>query len=264
MGNYYYLAASFPPLTLGQKPELSFEELVSGLRINLSDRDWEKTAIFRRYIDLLNIRFLFLEESVDPRGIYTEKELDESLLLKSGFPDYVFDFLAKYESVPDRIRYFPGLIAQFFAIEMPLQEGFLKAYLAFEREWRLVMVALRAKALKRDVARELQFEDFSDPLVAHILAQKDADQYEPPVEYVDLKERYLSCGSDAVEQNLGVLKWRFDRLEQLVDRPLFSIDWVLCYMAQLLLVEEESSLKKDKGKMILEAFVANKDIWKNT
>lgn len=257
MGNYYYLAASFPPLVLGEKPELSFEELVAGLRLNLSDADWEKTVLFRRYIDLLNIRFLFLEEAVDSRGIYSEKELDEALLLKSGFPDYVFDFLQKYDSVMDRIRYFPGLIAQFFSLETPSEEGFLNAYFSFERQWRLVMVALRAKELKRDVMRELQFEDPSDFIVAHILAQKDADQYEPPMEYADLKEKYLSCGSDAKEQNRVILKWRFDRLEQLVDRPLFSIDWILCYMAQLLLVEEESSLKEDKGQMILEAFVAN-------
>jgi len=41
----------------------------------------------------------------------------------------------------------------------------------------------------------------------------------------------------------------------LVDLSLFSIDWVLSYMAQLLLVENCHELDETKGKMILDAFV---------
>lgn len=255
MANYYFLAASLPPLVLGEKPDISFEELASRLEINLNKEDLQKTVVFRRYIDLSNIRSLFLEESIDPRGNLSEKELDQALLLKDGFPLYVFDFLDQYESVAEKLRNFSGLFSTFYAEEIPLQTGFLKAFFIFEKEWRLALLAMRAKDLGRDVTRELQFEDFSDPMVAGILAQRDSLQYDPPVEYLSLKEEFLSCGPDPWQQYRELAKWRFHAIEELVDRPLFSIDWILSYMAQLLIVEAWNDLEEEKGKMILDAFV---------
>jgi hypothetical protein len=40
-----------------------------------------------------------------------------------------------------------------------------------------------------------------------------------------------------------------------VNKPLFSIDWILSYMARLLIVEQWNDLDSAKGKIILEAFV---------
>jgi hypothetical protein len=256
MSNYYFLAASLPQLVLGEKPDITFEELTSRLEINLTKPDLEKTAVFRRYIDLSNIRALFLEESIDPRGNLSEKELDEALLVKDGLPQYVFDFLDQFEGMSEKLRNFSGLFSTFFAEEVGKASGFLHAYFEFEREWKLVMLAIRSKELGRNVAQELQFEDFTDPTVAQILAQKDSESYDPPIDYISLKETFLSCGSDPWQQYRQVAKWRFGRIEELVERPLFSIDWVLSYMAQLLIVEHWNELDESKGKMILDAFVS--------
>jgi len=255
MANYYFLAASLPPLVLGEKPDLSFEEVASRLSINLQKGDYRKAAVLRRFIDVGNIRSLFLEESVDPRGNMTEKELDEAMLLKDGLPEYVFDFLDRFESVSEKVRNFPGLFSLYFAQEMEKERGFLKDFLEFERSWRLVMLAIRSKEMGRDIVRELQFEDFSDPLVAQILAQKDSEEYDPPPEFSELKEKFLSCGNDPWQQYRTVAKWRFDRIEELVGQPLFSIDWILSYMARLLIAEHWNELDEQKGKMILDAFV---------
>lgn len=255
MSNYYFLAASLPPLVLGEKPDITFEELVSRLEINLTKPDLKKTVALRRYIDISNIRALFLEESIDPRGNLSEKELDEALLIKDDLPLYVFDFLDRFEDMSEKLRNFSGLFSTFFAEEIPRSQGFLRAYFEFEREWKLVMLAIRSKELGLDVARELQFEDFSDPMVAQIIAQKDSESYDPPTGFLSLKETFLSCGADPWQQYKQVGRWRFDHIEQLVDRPLFSIDWVLSYMAQLLLVEHWNELDEAKGKMILDAFV---------
>jgi len=256
MGNYYFLAPSLPPLFLGEKPELSFEELASRLAINLKREDVAQTVVLRRYLDLSNIRALFLEESVDPRGNLSEKELDEALLLRADLPDYVFDFLDQFENVTEKVRNFSGLFAAYFVEEGKKASSFLKAYLEFERGWRLVILAIRAKELGRDIARELQFEDATDPLTAWILAQQDSDGFEPPPEYASLKDTYAACGPDPWQQYRAVAKWRLEQIENLVNNPLFSIDWVLAYMAKLLIVEHYQDLDDQKGKMILEAFVA--------
>ena len=254
MADYFFLAPSLPPIELGKKPELSFEELKERLRINLSKEDWEKARTFLLYIDISNIRSLLMEEPIDPRGYLTEKELDEALAIHNILPQYVFDYLDRYDHVVDKIRHFSAVLAKFFEEEIPRQTGFLQKYLMFEREWRLVLMAMRAKKLGRDFLTEFQFEDFSDPLVAQILAYKDADHYEPPPEYHDLKEKLDACGDDAWEKYKTFARWRFQRIEEMVARPLFSIDWILAYMAQLMIAEQWVELDESRGRMILETF----------
>jgi hypothetical protein len=47
--------------------------------------------------------------------------------------------------------------------------------------------------------------------------------------------------------SIGLKRWS--------EKPLFSIDWILSYMARLLIVEQWNELDSAKGKIILEAFV---------
>jgi hypothetical protein len=254
MANYYFLAPSLPPLHLEEKPEISFEELRARLEVNLTPSDWEQAKVFGLFIDLSNIRSLLLEESIDPRGNLNEKELDEAVLFQIGLPAYVFDFLNRFSSIQDKVRYFWGLYSLFFSKEAEKAEGFLRDYLIFEKEWRLVATALRAWHLKRDIVSELQFEDPSDPLVAHILAQKDLPDYEPPAEYQELKLLLLSCGSDPWQKNQVLARWRFNKIATLVQDPLFSIDWILAYIAQFLIVDQLHELDEKKGRQILDTY----------
>ena len=255
MANYYFLAASLPPITLGEKPDLSFDELISRLDINLEKQDLQKTVVFRRWIDLNNIRFLYLEDAIDLRGNLSEKELDQALLLQEDLPEYVFDFLGRFESVQEKLHVFPGLLAAYFREEIPLQTGFLRSYLEFERSWRLVLLGMKAKELGRDLSQELQFEDPKDPFVMDLLVQKDSMTYDPPPEFLTLKEKYLACGPDPFQQFKEIAEWRFKQIEELATQPLFSIDWILSYMAQLFIAEQWHELDREKGEIILEAFV---------
>lgn len=97
MGNYYFVVPSLPPLSLQEKPQISFAELMTRLEMNLSKKDLEKTQVLRRIVDIYNIRALLTEEPIDLRGNLNEKELDEALLVHTVLPDYVFDFLDQFE-----------------------------------------------------------------------------------------------------------------------------------------------------------------------
>jgi hypothetical protein len=254
MSNYYFIVASLPPLSLKEKPEISFQELMVRLEMNLSKHDLEKTKVLRRIVDIYNIRALLMEEPVDLRGNLNEKELDEALLIHAVLPDYVFDFLDQFDKASDKIRNFYGLLARFFNEEIPKQTGFLHKYLVFEREWRLVLLAIRGKQLGRDVARELQFEDPTDPLVAHILAQKDSEIYEPPPEYAEIKEIIASCYGDPWAEHNAFAEYRFRKIEELAENGLFTIEKILSYMAQLMIIESINELDAQRGGMILETF----------
>lgn len=252
MSNYYFLAPSLPELVLGQKPEVSFEELKSRIEINLTKEDYKKAQIFGRFIDISNIRSLLMEESIDFRGNLTEKELDEALLIHNILPDYAFDFLDHYDIATEKIRHFSGLVARFFVEEIPKQKGFLRRYLTFERDWRLIFLALRAKELRRDIIHELQFEDLSDPLIVQILSQRDANRYEPPEEFAELKEMMHSCGKDPWALRRAFDEWRMQKIEEMVTKPLFSIDWIFSYIARLLIVEYAYELDENRGKIIVD------------
>jgi|HubBroStandDraft_4_1064222.scaffolds.fasta_scaffold183728_2 hypothetical protein len=254
MRNYYFVVPSLPPLVLHQRPEIAFAELMARLEMNVSRRDLEKLKLIRRFVDIYNIRALFMEEPIDPRGNFNEKELDEALLVHTSLPDYIFDFLDQFEKVADKIRNFSGLLAQFFNEEIPKQKGFLRQYLIFEREWRLILLALRAKQLNRDVVKELQFEDPTDPLVAHILAQKDLGTYEPPSEYAEVKELIASCFLDPWAENLAFAEYRFRKVAELAEKGLFTIDQILCYMIQLMIIENIQELDAERGNMVLATF----------
>jgi hypothetical protein len=256
MAKYYFLAISLPPLKIGIKPEISFEEFITRLQVNLSPSDWKKVLKLRMLVDLLNIRALLSGQKLDPRGNYSEKELDEMLLLKEGFPQYVFDFLDQFETNAAKLRHFGGLLATFFREEMQTAEGFLKWYFTFEWEYRLVLSAMRAKMYGRDFDEVLQFEDLNEPFVMQILVQKDMERYEPPMEFAELKELFASSGGDPWEQHKAFTEWKYARMEEIGSWDPFSIDAILSYMVRLLLVEDWQSLDEQQGREALETIVS--------
>ncbi|MGL4539498.1 MAG: DUF2764 family protein [Candidatus Rhabdochlamydia sp.] len=254
MSRYVFLVPFLPPLSLDKPTELSFEELISLLQVNLSRKDLEKIKILRLSIDLANIRNLLLGKPIDPHGNLSEKELDEALLLKSDLPQYVFDFLDQFEDNATKLKNFWGLYTQFFAEEIAKQKGFLKSYLTFERESRLVLLSLRASQAKKNLLQELQFEDPLDPFVTNILLQKDLERYTPPLEYAPLKEIFFTYYRDPWEQYRAFTQYQFAFAADLASRSLFSIDHILCYVAQFLLVESLYNLDQGEGKRIFETF----------
>ncbi|MGR3973972.1 MAG: DUF2764 family protein [Candidatus Rhabdochlamydia sp.] len=255
MSHYYFLLLSLPPLRLGEKPPFSFYELMWRIEVNVKRKDFQKVAILRRWIDLKNIRQLYLGQLVDHRGNLNEKDLDEALLVQEFLPSYVFDFLNSFTTKEEILNAFPGLLARYLQEEAQEQTGFLQNYLSFERQWRLILLAIKAKELGKDLEKELQFEDLKDPFILDILAQKDLPVYDPPPLFVSLKEKYLGCGLDPWEQSKMLMQWKMDQIENLIERDVFSIDSILAYLVQLMMIEEFDELNSSKGEMILETFV---------
>ena len=94
-----------------------------------------------------------------------------------------------------------------------------------------------------------------EPLIAvsvsmQILVQKDMGSYEPPMEYGELKQIFVSSGTDAGKQHKAFTEWKFLRVEEMATKP-FSIDAILSYMVRLMLVEDWQALDEEKGKEAL-------------
>lgn len=118
-----------------------------------------------------------------------------------------------------------------------------------------MLMAFRAKKLGRDVAYELQFEDPYNDFVAQILAQKDSKAYEPPEKYSDLKALFEEHYDAPLQLHQALFEYQFQLLDNWVGFDQFSIDRILAYTVQLILVEKWLELDKKKGMEIVENFM---------
>lgn len=250
MSRYYFLYNALPSVFIGVKPELSFQEVKEMLYLNLNVQDLKKVEKLLRPIDLYNIKAHWLSLPMDERGNILGKDLEEALLIRN-LPQYLIDFLDRYESEADRLRYFSFLYANFYK-ESEEYSGFLKKYFPLEREMRLVMAALRAKSKGKDLLREFQFEDPLDPFVQQILSQKDAPEYTPPREYEELREIFEQNRENPQNLNRAILEYRFSKIEEMEENEHFTIDAILAYLAKLIFAEDFANLDFEKGQNVIE------------
>lgn len=255
MSNYYFVTSALPSLQVGEAPDCSFHEFSALVDLNIYPHDKVKVEVIRRYYDINNLRAYWQDEPFDPRGTIPAADMEEVILLQEVFPAYVFDFIQEHEQNEDALRYFPHLLATFFNQEIEQADGFLKEYLNFEREWRLVMLGFRAKKLGRDVSAELQFEDPSDTLVAQIIAQKDGKTYEPPYGYEDLKGIFDTHHDHPMDLHKALCVYRFNKVQALTEGDTFSIDALLATMVQLIIVEQWEELNNEQGTEIVDSIV---------
>lgn len=252
--SYYFLASILPELKVGEIPDIGFYELIDLLKTNLSAEDYHKVCKLRRFYDIQNMRALWKGENLDKWGNLDIQEQDEAILTENE-PLYVYDFLHRYDKLDERLKHFPQLLTGYFQEELANSSGFLHNYFAFERELRLVLAAFRAKKLQQDVAKALQFEDPSDILVAQILAHKDAHHFEPPLEYGQLKPLFEKHCDHPLELHQALCEYRFEKIGEMIGLDRFSIDRILAFLAQYIIVDKWQELDKIKGNQIIDSIV---------
>jgi hypothetical protein len=257
MAEYYFLASLLPPLEIGHVPTLNFAELKALLAINLNKKDASRVKRFLRMIDFENMRRIFSHEPIDPRGNLTEEELkvaiaEQSFSPEEEFPEYLIEFLEKYRTDEERNAHFSFLMSNYLRQESENENGFLCKYFSFERYLRMVLAGFRAKKLNKNIEEELQYEDSADPIVAQVIAQKDAKSYEPPFEFKELKPLFDTYADEPLELHKALVAYRFNEIIEMVESEHFSLDRILGFMARLLLVEKWLELDMEGGLEIID------------
>lgn len=253
MERYYFLLCAFPSLSIGTIPEISQEFIDQLIRANVREKDFRDVFLFRLYQDLCNLKFLWSKKPIQLGGNFQEQELESILLKKEIFPSYVFDFMEKHEDRLYRLKNFSYLISRFLQEQSDRCSGFLSFYFRFEREWKIILTALRAKNLKRDLRRELQYEDLTDPLVEFFLAQEEREVLEVPSEFEELKVLFLKHDADPIGLYRHFLEYKFQKIEEISKNYFFTKDNLLAYLAKFSLVQEWAQLSEERGKKVLES-----------
>ncbi|MBM3191629.1 MAG: DUF2764 family protein [Chlamydiae bacterium] len=256
---YYYLAASLMPLEFGDISELNFLELVDKYSLSLTEASMKALQVVRLYFDLENLRQTLASGSeplfFDTKGNLSQQELKEALEQRVFFAEYVYDFLDSYKTPKEAYQHFPSLLSTYYQKESEKAEGFLKEYLEFERGWRLIATGYRAKKEKKDVVKELEFEDPKDPLVAAVLSQKDSPHFEAPFGYEELQEMLLTSKNKPMYQYRQLAEFRFRKVREMVASKSFSLDYLLSYAIRVIILEDLHKLSAGKGSEILNSIV---------
>lgn len=257
----FFIYGILPPLEFGSRPDVSSRALTELFELNLSRSALKQVHTLKLWIDISNIYELFGGSSFDGRGNYSKSTIKALIANEEELPAYVFDFFQSHETESDRKRYFPELIAQYFREEKEKSRGYLREFLKFEHDVRILLVGFRAKKEGRNLAEELQFEDMSDPIVASVLLQKDrAGKFQFPTEYEDLEEVLEESLLNPSKQYEGIASFRFRfYIKYFTDHP-FSLEGILAYMWALWILEDFFALRREDGEKLLSNIVERENV----
>ena len=249
---YVFIGTSLPPLKIDEKPDITFTELLGLLKDNLSVADFKKIEQVQNFFNVRNIRLVLEDSEIDPYGSLDKNELEDALLEDNVLPSYVIDFLNQYPTKEERLKFFPSILATYFRKEGKAASGMLKAYLQLERQMRLIAVAFRAKQLSWDIAKALQFEDPNEDFIAQLLVQKNSSTFLFPEGFEELEKIFQASYDDPLVLHKALLEYRFNKLEQSVEFDVFSLDRMIAYFIQLVLIEKWQRLDQQKGIEIID------------
>lgn len=247
MSSYYYLAASLGELKLDVKPSISFVNFLDDAALYLSKKDMQYLSVLREFIDIENIRRLFLEQSIDDRGNFNEKELDEAVLGRIDLPEYALDFLSDHSSEEARLKHFAFLYAAFFNTHKNTGNTFLDAYLNFEHQLVLWQALFRAKILNIDFKEVLQYEDLNDPMIIAMLVQSQNTDLIVPEEFKALKDAFELNDNDPLSLYKKTEQLRLSKITELVQDKYFTIDIILGFASSLLIIEKWHAMSAQEG-----------------
>lgn len=261
MMSRFFVYGTLPPLEFGSRPDLSSRALMELYDLNLSRIALKKIYVLKLWIDVSNIYGLFQDEGFDGRWNYSKSTIKALIANEEDLPEYVLAFFQQWETEAERKNHFAQLIAQYFEEEIKKNRGYLRDFLTFEHDMRVLLVGFRAKIGGHDVARELQFEDMHNPTVATVLLQKDRmGQFQFPMEYEDLEIVLESAGSDPSKQYEAVARFRFEFYSKYFVQHPFSLKGIVAYMVALWILEDLFVLKSAEGERLLSNIVERENV----
>ena len=257
----FYIYSSLPQLDFYSKPDISSYSMMEILELNLNSYGFKKIKVLKLWIDLNNIHRILIDDGFDIRGNHSKNTLKSFLTHEYELPEYVFEFLSRFDSEEKRLRNFSFLLARYFSEERKKSRGFLKEIIEFEHSWRILMAGYRVKLKRGNLAKELQYEDIDNPVVAMTLAQKDGlGSFVFPFEYKDLEKRIHDAGPDPLKQYEAIAQYRFEFYENYYLEHPFTLKAICGYLMALWTLEDYYSLKQDRGEEILENIVEKEHV----
>lgn len=250
MSNYYFLAASLPPLDFEKKPEMAWSDLEILLQDHLHPSHHHQLGQVRRMIDLDNFIMHWKGQSLSPYGFWNLGALQDHLAVHERAEKPISVWLDRYSSDKDRIslleklrvdlmlhmRSKPNIVGQFYSLLWKMEGALLSARLQLLGEENDPVLVERFRS---DGATSSLFEPvqsaaiWQEPLFARLL---------PILE-----------SSSPIEQQKQMSQWRIwawnEYLQEssLLGKEHFGFARVVAYMLEMIEVDRFHSLDLERG-----------------
>lgn len=254
MKNYYFLANALPELYIDAKPVIAFYDVMTLFEENLSKRDLNQVKKLRLYYDLINIYHMLEGDELDFRSNLGVNELKEALLNEDQLPLYVFEFFNTYSEKEEQLAHFPLLISQYYRNEGQ-KAPVIKNFLSFEWFLKIVLSAIRAHRLEKSLEHELRFEDPLDDSIFPILAKKSYTLSDLAEVYPTLAQDLEGSLGHPLEEEYAIAEFRFNYYAKAQIGHPFSLQFLLAYAMQLMIVEDFNGYDQERGEQILNTIV---------
>ena len=197
LSNTFFLAPFLPPIQLGLIPKIVKGEFEALLQTQLSEKD------------LIQLELLKLRYEIEKVRIH-DLEIEEK-------PDFVNEWLEKYETKELRKSFFHELLENFYEFVELEGSPFIKAFFREEREISEQFLYLR----------------------------RGEKSHSTPDSFIKLYEK----GPMFIEK--GLIQYKFNKIDEWIGLKVFTSDAILAYAAKYYLNEETLKWDHEKGEMLL-------------
>lgn len=254
---YYYLIAGLPELQFDEsKPGLTLFEFREELKNQLSESDYKLVEKLFLIYDHDNIlRFLTLkEENFDELGNFTINHVTESP--ENGvLPNYIVDFIHDYsEKKNDNPDYDWNLelTTRYYSNLLNVDNEFLQEYFLFDLHLQNTLTAFYGKKHNIDVSNQLVGDDY----IIQQLRKSQSKDYGLSAEFPEIEGILQIADIENVverEKKIDLLRW--DYINNKTFFHYFSIEKVLGYLIQLMIVARWLKLDKNTGREMFKMMV---------
>lgn len=266
--NYYYLVAGLPDLILDEgKLSLSFEDFVAEIEDQIAEPDMKLLQCIRLPFDNKNLITVLekKDREFDPRGNFSEEEMNNALRDQENFPQYMQAFV---EAWKEKQTLFLGLVPEdqinrlFYDSMASHKNQFIRDWFTFERDLRNLIAGLNSRknlshfdALKTERESPLSKILVGGNDVAETILRSNAPDFGISSVVPWVEKLFSISNLDIAGFEKGVDNLRWDMLNELTTFSYFQIETILAFCIKLTLVERWKSLDSKTGGEILEKLV---------
>lgn len=242
-----------------RKLPLAMEEFREQLAYYLKGKDRVLMDLFFLPNDHVQVlRLLRKQEAAEGlQTVYPLRVLEEAVANPEAdkqLPSYLREFIADYKE--ERLRYEVAeenvLSWMYYDYMMQSRNRLVREYAEFVMNVRNLVAALNARKYGREVTREV----IGDNDFAQALRTSNAKDFGLAQDY-EFVDRVISLmnNDDLVvrERGLDMLIWDF--LDEAVTFEYFSVERVMAYLLQLLIVERWSKMDSESGRKVFREMV---------
>jgi len=252
---YYALVAGLPDLILDES-RLAFSRLnfLEDLRTQLTSGHFRQIETLFYNNDNENLLNL-LQEGGAPHnslGVFSEEELEEEIRVPGTLPSYMGRFVEEFRTgfrLPEGmtlVNRLTGLMYnQLFDPEGGLPGGFVREWLAFDRDLRNVLTALVCRSMDRSPDVELVGSGF---VVESILRGNSGDfGLGRELTWIE-RVLQLYSAKDLLDREKGLDELRWEFIDEITTFDYFTINKVAAFMVKLGIAERWLALEEETGR----------------